>query len=41
LRKDFPVSGFKEVQFTDLEKQIVYKELELSQRYRLMGQVPV
>ena len=35
LRKDFPVSGFKEVHYDDSIKQITYSPIELSQSFRL------
>lgn len=35
LRKDFPVSGFKEVQYSDIAKQIIYTEVELTQSFRI------
>lgn len=34
LRKDFPVTGFTEVVYDDLQKQVVYKDLELTQSFR-------
>jgi len=35
LRKDFPVSGFKEVRYDDFTKQVTYNSVELSQSFRL------
>jgi len=35
LRKDFPLSGFKEVHYEDATKAIEYTALELSQNYRV------
>lgn len=35
LRKDFPVSGFRETQYNDLTKQVIYVGTELSQSFRL------
>jgi NADH:ubiquinone oxidoreductase subunit C len=35
LRKDFPLSGFKEVHYEDSTKAIEYTALELSQSYRV------
>jgi NADH:ubiquinone oxidoreductase subunit C len=35
LRKDFPLSGFKEIQYEDSTKQIEYTNTELTQSYRL------
>jgi len=40
LRKDFPISGFKEVQYSDILKQIVYNSVELSQSLRLINTFP-
>jgi len=37
LRKDFPLTGFKEVQYEDLAKQVEYGYTELSQSYRLLS----
>jgi NADH-quinone oxidoreductase subunit C len=37
LRKDFPVSGFREVQYEDSVKQVEYNNTELSQSYRLLS----
>jgi NADH-quinone oxidoreductase subunit C len=34
LRKDFPLTGFVEVIYDDVEKQIMYKNLDLSQDFR-------
>ena len=34
LRKDFPLSGFYELNYKDFKKQINYNTLELSQEYR-------
>ena len=36
LRKDFPLSGFKEIQYEDSTKQIEYTNAELTQSYRLL-----
>lgn len=41
LRKDFPISGFREAHYSDSIKQIVYTTIELSQSYRLTGLAPV
>ena len=38
LRKDFPLTGFKEVQYEDSVKQIEYTSTELTQSYRLLSQ---
>ena len=35
LRKDFPLSGFREVHYEDSTKHIEYDDLELSQSYRV------
>jgi NADH-quinone oxidoreductase subunit C len=35
LRKDFPLSGFREVHYEDSTKHIEYDHLELSQNYRV------
>ena len=37
LRKDFPLSGFKETQFEDIAKQVEYSNIELTQSYRLLS----
>lgn len=37
LRKDFPISGFREAHYSDSIKQITYSNVELSQSYRLTG----
>jgi NADH-quinone oxidoreductase subunit C len=37
LRKDFPLSGFREVQFEDSIKQVEYNDTELTQSYRLLS----
>lgn len=37
LRKDFPISGFREAHYSDSIKQITYSDVELSQSYRLTG----
>jgi NADH-quinone oxidoreductase subunit C len=34
LRKDFPLSGFTEVRYDDLEKKVVYEPVKLTQEYR-------
>lgn len=34
LRKDFPMSGFKEVYHDDIQKRIVFVPVELAQEYR-------
>ena len=34
LRKDFPLTGFTEVRYDDLEKRIVHEPVELTQEYR-------
>lgn len=35
LKKDFPLTGFKENQFEDSIKQVDYVKTELSQEFRL------
>lgn len=37
LRKDFPLTGFKEVHYEDIIKQVEYSNAELSQSYRLLA----
>lgn len=37
LRKDFPLSGFREVQYEDSVKQVEYSNAELTQSYRLLS----
>ena len=34
LRKDFPLSGYKEVRYDDSEKRVVTESIELSQEFR-------
>lgn len=34
LRKDFPLTGFKEVHYSEEQKQVVYAPVELPQDYR-------
>src|SRR5690606_16772658 len=34
LRKDFTLSGFLEVYYNELKKQVVYKPINLSQQYK-------
>ena len=34
LRKDFPLSGFIEVKYSDLRKRVINEPLELAQEYR-------
>jgi len=34
LRKDFPVTGFYEIQYDDLSQSIIVVPIELSQKYR-------
>jgi len=36
LRKDFPLTGFREVQYEDSIKQVEYGYTELAQSYRLL-----
>ena len=35
LRKDFPLSGFKEVRYDDSQKRVVFESVELSQEFRI------
>ena len=35
LRKDFPLSGYYEMFYNELEKRLVYEQIHLSQKYRL------
>jgi NADH dehydrogenase (ubiquinone) Fe-S protein 3 len=37
LRKDFPLSGYREVQFEDSIKHVEYSLTELTQSYRLLS----
>lgn len=34
LRKDFPLSGYLEVYYSELKKRVVYEPIHLSQKYR-------
>ena len=34
LRKDFPLTGFNEVRYSEKEKKVVYKPVKLEQNYR-------
>ena len=34
LRKDFPLTGFKEVKYSEKEKKIIYEPVKLEQNYR-------
>jgi len=34
LRKDFPLTGYTEVRYDDLEKRVVYEPVSLVQEYR-------
>jgi NADH/F420H2 dehydrogenase subunit C len=34
LRKDFPLTGFLEVSYSELQKQVVYRPVNLAQHYR-------
>jgi len=34
LRKDFPLSGYKEVRYDDVQKRVVYEPLEITQEFR-------
>ena len=35
LRKDFPLTGYKEVRYDDDQKQVIYEDVKLDQAYRL------
>lgn len=35
LRKDFPVTGFLEMRYSESDKRIIYEPVELTQEYRL------
>jgi NADH-quinone oxidoreductase subunit C len=35
LRKDFPMTGFVEVRYSDALKRIVYEKVSLPQEYRI------
>lgn len=35
LRKDFPLSGFKEVRYDESQKRVVFESVELSQEFRV------
>jgi NADH:ubiquinone oxidoreductase subunit C len=37
LRKDFPVTGFRELYFEEASKQLEYNKIELSQKLRLVN----
>jgi len=41
LRKDFPISGFKEAHYADSIKQIRYANVELAQSFRLAHISPI
>ena len=34
LRKDFPMTGYVEVRYDDIEKRVVYEPVNLTQEYR-------
>jgi NADH-quinone oxidoreductase subunit C len=34
LRKDFPLTGFKEVRYDDEQKRVVYERVRLTQEFR-------
>lgn len=34
LRKDFPLSGFKEVRYDELQEKVVYEDIKLPQEFR-------
>jgi len=35
LRKDFPVTGFLEMRYSDMHKRAVYEKTNLAQEYRI------
>tara|TARA_B110000967_G_C18901859_1_gene576283 strand:+ start:4264 stop:4464 length:201 start_codon:yes stop_codon:yes gene_type:complete len=35
LRKDFPLTGYIELRYDELQKRIVYEPVELSQEFRI------
>jgi NADH-quinone oxidoreductase subunit C len=37
LRKDFPLSGFKEVRYDDSQKRVILESLELTQECRIFS----
>ncbi len=37
LRKDFPLSGFKEVRYDDSQKRVISEPIELAQEFRLFN----
>jgi NADH:ubiquinone oxidoreductase subunit C len=37
LRKDFPLSGFTEISYSDIEKKIVYSPITFTQNYRFFS----
>lgn len=34
LRKDFPLTGYSEVRYSEVDKRVVYEPLQLSQAFR-------
>lgn len=36
LRKDFPLSGFIELKYNEIEKRVIYEPIELEQEYRTL-----
>jgi len=37
LRKDFPITGYVEVRYSDYNKRVVYEKVNLSQEYRMFS----
>ena len=37
LRKDFPLSGYKEVRYDDSQKRVVSEYIEMAQEYRVFS----
>ena len=34
LRKDFPLTGYKEVRYDENQKKVIYEDVKLAQEYR-------
>jgi NADH-quinone oxidoreductase subunit C len=41
LKKDFPLSGFKEVIYNTTENRLIYKKVKLDQEYRHFNYNPI
>ena len=35
LRKDFPISGYKEISYSEKEKRVLQSSVEIAQEYRV------